>query len=120
MLTSRLHRSICVVALVADAATMLAIAFDWSGPLRIVAGLVFVCAVPGAAVMAHRSPSETSAQLTLVVALSLAIGALVNDVSAELAAWHPQATTIVIGVAAALSLVARLVREDLQAQEVAA
>ncbi|MCZ2803717.1 hypothetical protein O2W18_01200 [Modestobacter sp. VKM Ac-2983] len=92
---------------VLSSTTVLLDAPSW---LALLAVLAFVCAGPGAAVMAHLPVSRPSTSWALTNVLSLAAWAIGTAVSAWLNDWSPTLVLLVLAAATTVSCVVALVR----------
>ncbi len=84
--------------------------FGVHGAVRMWIGLAFVLAVPGWAIVGYLRLRWPAAELSLTVALSLALTLLGSEIMLWAHAWHPTTLQLIIGGVSALLLVGQLLR----------
>lgn len=100
------------VGLVADAGAIVAAAGDeLPSPVRVTLVLLFACAGPGAAILAHLRLRDRATAAALTVVLSLAVFAAVPTIMAWFDRWAPVTAVVVLASVALVSTVAALVRQ---------
>ena len=97
-----------VVTAVLSAATVLLDAPAW---LRLVTVLAFVCAGPGAAVLAHVRVVRQSTSWALTNVVSLAVWGIATAIPAWLNHWSPTAVLLVLAVCTLVSCGWALLRD---------
>ncbi|WP_138758780.1 hypothetical protein [Modestobacter altitudinis] len=98
------RRSIGWVGLVTAVLSSAAVLLDAPSWLRLVTVLAFVCAGPGAAVMAHVPSGRPSTSVALTNVLSLSLWAIGTAVMAWLNDWSPTVLLLVLAVATVVSV----------------
>jgi len=84
--------------------------FGVHGALRMWVGLAFVLAVPGWALVGYLRLRWPAAELSLTVALSLAVTLLASEVMLWSHQWHPTTCQLIIGGISAVLLIGQLLR----------
>ncbi len=96
--------------IVTAVAAALAVAVDAPQVVRLVTVLAFVCAGPGAAVLAHVATSRQSTAWALTNVLSLAVWGIGSAVMAWLNAWSPTTLLLVLAAGTVASCAVALLR----------
>lgn len=111
MATSRLadrRRTLAVGALALEAVVVVLVALDLSSPVRIVAGTVFVLAVPGWAIVGLLGVRNPTFEWPLAVATSLALATLVAQGLVWAGWWSPFLALTVLAAVATPALLVQL------------
>lgn len=103
--TSRRWRAVVLLVIAAVTATMTVIDLEWSG--RILFSVAFHLLVPGCAVVSFRKLEDPLTEVTLGVALSIAIGTAVALAMLAIDRWAPEIAQVALAVASAPLLVAQ-------------
>ncbi|MFC4693752.1 MULTISPECIES: hypothetical protein [Geodermatophilus] len=91
-------------------ASALAVAVDAPQAVRLVTVLAFVCAGPGAAVLAHVPTSRQSTSWALTDVVSLAVWGIASAVTAWLDVWSPTTLLLVLAAGTVASCAVALLR----------